>query len=669
MNESPSPTPPHAPFALRIGITGHRLEPPDTPQEKRKRSDPDTEAIIHSVREILDVISASFKGVADTHGHLFDLTCPEEPENGSNKRPFKGSLRIISALAEGPDQWVAQEAMAKDYELQAIIPLNYNEYLNDFWNEEDKKSFRKLFRAAAVTMELDGKVGTERNKQRKVDSRSYESVGRAILRQSDLLIAVWDGEPAKGKGGTGQVVYEALQYGIPVLWVPWSTPGQCKLSKQFRMMLEPSDIWGEIERLGEQVRKLLVPPVENTRHGIEAGKSLRQLYFDEIQKKGNIHLGMWTLFRNTISGKAFENNGLKKIIKAFKVDGFEEKERYNSGDDWILKKSVKEAKMEFPFDDPVRLWVDSRYLKHYAWANGLSNYYGHMHRSAFLMIYLLGAAAVFLALVCMASGITGRAQTGWIIAELVVITGILLLTYMGRRQKWHQKWIDYRTLAERLRLARCLSLFGGGAPPVVYEGHLASYGNPANTWMNWHYRAIERAAGIPPVKYTAHYLASCQEFWRESLIEDQILYHKETFRIHARLDSRLHKLGDIMFIATLLACAIHLAHLWFAAGEDIERMPEYLGGWMTLVCAFLPAVGAAFAAIRSHGELQRITQRSKAMEEALTHLKAELADTPVAGDSLNSVKLRGYADRISDLMTNELLDWRVVFQDRPLGLP
>ena len=90
---------------------------------------------------------------------------------------------------------------------------------------------------------------------------------------------------------------------------------------------------------------------------------------------------------------------------------------------------------------------------------------------------------------------------------------------------------------------------------------------------------------------------------------------------------------------------------------------------MTLLCAFLPALGAAFAAIRNHSEVQRLAQRSKAMEETLAQLQKDMNEVPISSDSLNSVKLRGHAIRVNDLMTNEMLDWRVVFQDRPLGLP
>ena len=45
-----------------------------------------------------------------------------------------------------------------------------------------------------------------------------------MLAQSDVLIAIWDGEDAKGKGGTGQIVKEALINEIPVVWINSAAP-------------------------------------------------------------------------------------------------------------------------------------------------------------------------------------------------------------------------------------------------------------------------------------------------------------------------------------------------------------------------------------------------------------------------------------------------------------
>jgi len=40
-----------------------------------------------------------------------------------------------------------------------------------------------------------------------------------VLDHSDLLVAVWDGQPVVGLGGTGQIVGHAVARRLPVLWV------------------------------------------------------------------------------------------------------------------------------------------------------------------------------------------------------------------------------------------------------------------------------------------------------------------------------------------------------------------------------------------------------------------------------------------------------------------
>jgi hypothetical protein len=413
----------------------------------------------------------------------------------------------------------------------------------------------------------------------------------------------------------------------------------------------------------------LLPPVEEhpSKPAPDEQKSLRTEYFKEKQKSGNPHLGIWMLFRSVICDEIFKGKDLKKIYKEFIVRDFEREEQEKADEFW--NKETDDKNRDHPIDKDTQTWINNRYTRHYAWANGLSMFYGNMFRSAFLIVFFLGAIAVFLALACIALGISGTQQTRWISAELFVIIVILGLTFRGRKRKWHQRWIDYRTLAEHLRLSRCLILFGGGGQQVVFEAHLSTYGNPAHTWMNWHYRAIERAAGLPNLIFDGKYLHSCREIWCEGLIESQIGYHHNATRRFRKMSKRLHIAGDTLFLATLFACLFHLAHIWLEHDPSIKWIPLNTGIWMTVLCAFLPALGAAFAAIRSYSEAQRLAQRSKAMEEMLTQFQIEFAVLPVAGEALNSVKLRSHANRVTDLMTNEMLDWRVVFQNRPLALP
>ncbi|MCX6249606.1 MAG: hypothetical protein NTX61_02535 [Bacteroidetes bacterium] len=72
-------SPPRAPLVLRIGVTGHRPEPDILPPNvKRKRDKPDIPAIRATIKEVLEIIQFSFKGVPDANGHLFVLQNNQE---------------------------------------------------------------------------------------------------------------------------------------------------------------------------------------------------------------------------------------------------------------------------------------------------------------------------------------------------------------------------------------------------------------------------------------------------------------------------------------------------------------------------------------------------------------------------------------------------------------
>lgn len=656
---SVSQTPPLVPLVLRVGVTGHR---PDA----AKRPSPDVHVLRKMISQVLQIIKDSTNGIADVSDGVFAVA------EGDKTRRVDRRLRVISALAAGADQWVADEAIKLGYELQSPLPFPRDVYREDFTVPADVQEYDRLLALATRVLELDGRVDLVEG-QRSPDSRSYEAVGRAILNQTDVLIAIWDGKPGHGRGGTANVVREGIRRGIPVIWIPWSKPASWSLQlPHWRLVKNNDEGEDDTGRLKELVYSLLQPPDGSTAHG-ETG-TLREEYFKDRRRNGRPLLGIWMLFRNIICGD-FVGKGAseawEKLFKLewFKVEDFSEFARRNADHDWNVRHNIAETPMAHPLSRKITSWVDDAYLPHYAWANGLSMYYGNLYRSAFLVNSLLGALAVFLALVCIGMGVVGKPQTAWILGEFAVIVGVLILTQRGRRRNWHVRWLDYRMLAERLRVIRCASLFGGGGPQIVFAAHYSSYGNPLNTWMHWHYRAIERAAGLPGVSLTAEYLESCREFWCESLIEDQRSYHASTREHSEKLDDWLHHAGETMFGATLIACALHILHLWVEGDARFSWIPENLSGWLTVVSACLPALGAAFATIRSQAETQRLKQRSRAMAESLASLNRDLSSVRVTEASLSSLEIREYFDLTIDLMIREMLDWRVVFQDRPLVLP
>jgi hypothetical protein len=608
---------------------------------------PDVDEIRNTARGILRCIRDACEGVADTFGDDFHPL-------DTSQTPHPGKLRVISALAAGSDQWLAEEALELTYELQCPLPFSRDEYRKDFvGDEESQRTYDALLQRATAVLELDGIVETDADGVRWPDSRSYEALGRLLLDQSDIIIALWDGQSSRGRGGTAQVVSEALQRGIPVVRISWEQASEWELHEPpWRLLQSADDQKGDFDRLSEQVVELLKRPKHSGEHKNEPDDLWEAYFKREHHKSGNALLGWWTVFRDVLTGDVLRFNkfGQWLTLTPFRVEEFTATAEAEWEDAWKPLSQSRPAVAEH---------IKRSFLNHYAWANGLSIYYANLYRSSFVLNYMLGALAVLFALL---GEVVHLEKPVWTSIELLLIVTIVGITVWGWYRRWHEKWIDYRTLAERLRMAQYLALFGGGGQQVSLPEHLASYGNPAATWMHWHYRAVERAAGMPNARFDAAYLELCQNLWCKSLVQKQKLYHSDNERRFHNLDHRLHFLGTILFLATFVVCAIHFF-------SDHGAPHTWTFGLLTLLAAALPAFGAAFAAIRSQGEFQRVSRRSGAMHERLTELSLDMATVSTAGGKLNSVHLRKDAEQVTNLLINEMLDWRIVFQDRPLALP
>ncbi len=111
-------------------------------------------------------------------------------------RPLVG----LSCLAGGSDQVFARAVLEHGGSLEAVIPIR--DY-RDTMELEDAESFDGLIAAAAV-FELDLACPRE---------AAFFAAGRWIVDRCDVMIAVWDGKPAAGTGGTADVVAYAREVG------------------------------------------------------------------------------------------------------------------------------------------------------------------------------------------------------------------------------------------------------------------------------------------------------------------------------------------------------------------------------------------------------------------------------------------------------------------------
>jgi hypothetical protein len=118
-------------------------------------------------------------------------------------------LRVMSPLAEGADRLVAEEALALGVELIVPLPMPRDAYIRDFGTEESIREFDRLCEAAneilhlplarRSTLEDIADYGPARDLQ-------YAQVGIFLCAHCHILLAIWDGKLTGDLGGTGQVV-------------------------------------------------------------------------------------------------------------------------------------------------------------------------------------------------------------------------------------------------------------------------------------------------------------------------------------------------------------------------------------------------------------------------------------------------------------------------------
>ena len=161
---------------LMLGVTGHRfLNDPKSVREKMAAA--------------LDHIEAVF---------------PSQP------------LHLLTPLAEGADRLAAELVLQREGgRISAILPVPAQSYLQDFVSETSQVEFRQLLDSAAKVISLDSKDGSEQR---------YLKAGEYMLDRCQILLAVWDGLPSRGVGGTADIVALARNKAMPLVLISVGSP-------------------------------------------------------------------------------------------------------------------------------------------------------------------------------------------------------------------------------------------------------------------------------------------------------------------------------------------------------------------------------------------------------------------------------------------------------------
>ena len=120
----------------------------------------------------------------------------------------KPSLGLTS-LAVGTDQLFADVCRDRGVPYRVVIPAE--DYASSFVHPSDKSAFEVLLAAAREVTVLPYQASTD---------EAFLAAGRWIAEHSDVILAVWDGQPSHGVGGTADIVAYAKSLGKELHIIP-----------------------------------------------------------------------------------------------------------------------------------------------------------------------------------------------------------------------------------------------------------------------------------------------------------------------------------------------------------------------------------------------------------------------------------------------------------------
>jgi hypothetical protein len=120
----------------------------------------------------------------------------------------QGPVIGLSSLADGADQIFADVLLRGGGTLHAVIPCWG--YASTF-DVAGRENYLRLLNAARSVTTLA---------YAKPSEQAYDAAGQYIVEHCDVLVAVWDGQPAVGRGGTADAVAHARRLGrdVAVTW-------------------------------------------------------------------------------------------------------------------------------------------------------------------------------------------------------------------------------------------------------------------------------------------------------------------------------------------------------------------------------------------------------------------------------------------------------------------
>lgn len=501
-------------------------------------------------------------------------------------------VRLVSALAEGADRLAASAALEAGFRLDAILPFVASEYRKDFADAQSCAEFDHLLGLANTSLTLDGKSDHRK--------RAYEAAGLSLLDNCDLLLAVWDGGPGRGRGGTREVVEEAARRAKPIIVV--SPDGASVKIRSGGANSGPM----RLDDLPE-LDLVSLPGLIAAAVCLEGGYPRLSGWLDLAQPPPDpaIHFAYPLLIRLVGAGRRPTAGSIA------------------SGTEPAHAGSLGRA-----FE-----WWDTAAVRA-----------AQAFRSAVIVNFALAALAVVLAATSL---LVGHLKWAFVLAEVVTILSLLANNWAAGRNRWQERWLESREVAELLRVISLLRIVGIGRGISN-----PSEGGPSG----WYAGAYARVSPLESIDLSDPATAAVPLL---AELRSQAAWNEAT-AVRLRLAShRIERFGEALFLAVLVA-----ALGWLGlnlARPDVAYDLRYV---LTAITAGLPALATASYGIRIILDFEGIAERSQAIASGLNRLIDGWQAAPH-----NATTLQDFARRAADIMLGDVAAWRLLAESRRLTIP
>ena len=484
---------------------------------------------------------------------------------------------VLSGLAEGADRLIAGIAIEElGAALIAVLPFPAADFCADFQTEASHQEFLSFIARSSATFDVHLPSDEQWKQPGGKRDAQYARVGALIAEQSQILLSLWDGRPARGVGGTADVVgwfergYAPSEYSLYAGDLSLFDPPHPGLS----IRIDPETGEREIHNAPPRTRRYGLRPRSNS--------------INDILRRTNI-------YNRDVRRKAASRVSRTPLVPQ----------------DVLSRIPITEASAAFEE------------------ADALAIYHAKRVRLANSVLYLLALAAVFAF-----SLIDAKPLASW--AFLGVMGVMALVAFHVWNRSLDLKFQEYRSLAEAMRILFFWRMLGINRQ--VWLSYLSKHGTVIR-WLRHAVRALEFTQDRR-LSFTNNSVASEElaAIARERWISSQIRYFKRAGVDCERNYRRWTRVGKLGIILTF-ASSILLAAMTFNYADDLQSwrpnavvfhpfgatpIEMFIRQLQTLVGL------AAAAGVAARGFLLRTADSELAKQYAAARERFEIAENEIA---------------------------------------